>query len=432
MINLIIAQPSWEGDFSNPGDVSGALNSGQLSVSEAIGKVNDATLEKIFSKVKNEVKSQIIKKKFHIPGFSMAQGADIKSFSNGIISTEKVASFNLKNYENFQGKITVNNDGSIDVQSDKQAQGNTDVEIGNEKVQLTPGSALKIKGSSVFEILPGSKIEYKGVTLESNVADNMQVFFDNKNREKQENTVQFKTLTREININANDIILSVSAESSYEIININGGNNIRIINGEINVLYLGDKVIQQAPFGIPEKNTMFLNDRTNKDIYHMDKRFINLKPVNVQMEFDKSTGFDLRGDGRVHGYTDEESYFVYGLTTSFDGRVAKKFRKQLDALMKQFESSKDPNKLEYISAIKSLQNKIQSKYKREGKRYGIGYSNIRIDKIKNEPGYGSVSIIPTDQSGNEIGGPVMNEVVPAAVAEGFISDSVRHYIKVKG
>ena len=278
MISLTFAEdmPSYRNDdgsldlgSASISDLSGGINGGEISIGEFLdANPTDFQLESVFLDVSVMKQTEIIKSKF---GCDVAIDGKISSFKQGVITTSK-ESLNLNQYSDFTGGISINSDDSITITSlDKEE----DIILDGIEIQLGKGSNVNIGKDKGVIIVKGS-IMHEGVRIES--SNEFKLFLDSEDHRGTKNYVQFDYLTKNINMDANDILFDLNGILHYDDINIISGENIRLVNGGMNLLYKNEKLLQESPLGLPKRN-LVIHDFQNKDIFYMDSKEPALQEV---------------------------------------------------------------------------------------------------------------------------------------------------------
>ncbi len=458
MLQTVFApeQPSYMSDdgtidFSKTDDIVGAVNSGDLSVDDVLdANPTDAQLEGVFLDVSMSKQSEIIGKKF---GNDMAVNGKISSFKNGVITTDKVSSFDLKQHSGFTGKITVNEDGTISMASKNKGE---DVKLGDKTVHLGMKSNIQIQNDK-GDLKGRGIIEYNGIKVES--GKEFSVFLDSEDHTSAINYVQFDDTAKKMNINADNIRVDVSKEAAYDQVDVLGGTDITLVNGGMTLWYAYDnmlqrnRIVQRVPFGMPVKE-LVVNDVPGGDIFYMNEKSSNLGSVKMSDFLQGGTANQIGVDLDVKGYNrmvmrGKELELPNGvkvnaleiqLWTSVNDKMAKgmaemanKVRIMVDndieqgtiSLTKKEELNQDLDKL--VDFFHS-----NEKYKINKKKYTIGSSNIIVredGKVLYVPREGVKTGAWTLVGGEQLGTPNPNLEGPSLEISPYIIEKLYNKIE---
>jgi len=428
LLALAALAQSQDIDFSSASGITDAIENGLISFDEAV--VSDFTT--------NSIRSQLLSERFSA---NIEVEGKINTIGNGVISTSKVNSFDLSNYKNFAGKIMINLDGSISVINTNTNKG-TDVSIGSKKIILSGGSEIKVEGIESFSLMPGSKVIYKGTTVENLGADGLNVLFSSDGLPVNSgNLVLFSDSAREITIDGDNIKITLSKDSEHDKINLEG-DNIEIINGRMAFIKVNGRFEQKTPISETAKS-MVINDKQNGDVYFIASPAIKTEKIVMGFKPDpaKLDRFAPRGDSRAYfssGNTElPDGKMIQAtrteLATQWDTDVVIAIQEEYDKFLKSVESENlpDSRKQEWVKTLKYLKSQISPTIVgNDGISRGVGYTTTFVTSS------GLILIIPAK-------GDVLNPerklliegqktfTIPPDLAKFIIKKSTEDMIKIK-
>jgi len=272
-------------NFDNPDAVAQAIASGGASVEDLFSQGSIEQIESVFNRAIRMIQSEILS--FYTgPATDVTVNGEISSFSNGVITTDST-SLNLNDFKNFDGAITINEDGSITIAPNIDTQINIDdaeisgqnsikitgtegerritaitgpvaIQTPQDQVVLNQGSVvLTSEGAILQENSEANFAKTRIETLDSKVnlgftsEENSYVLFDQQNR---------KGL-----LAGRDFIVEFFKDSPYEFVDVDG-NSIGVINGGLIFIFDNDRIMEDVEIGRGVKNMILKNLKTNHKV----------------------------------------------------------------------------------------------------------------------------------------------------------------------